>query len=266
MATTINNTTTGILTTPDNTGALAIQINGTNAIYVDTSQNCGFGFTPDGSSIIQIKAGTATTAPLELTSSAGTLMTTPDGGSIEYDGFAFYGAIQNSQRGVLLSEQFVALSSNNALSNQTGAQAMFLTGAGLTTGALSVDVGSYFFECFYNITGMSATSGSFGFALGGGATKTQFWQATGQKGTGTVSTATATTTSYNTAANTSLTANSTNTVGYAYINGFIRVTVAGTLIPQISLTVTSTPTITSGSYFKIRQMGNSTVQIQGNWA
>ena len=45
MATVINSGTTGLTITPDTTGALALQSNGTTAITVDVSQNIGIGTT-----------------------------------------------------------------------------------------------------------------------------------------------------------------------------------------------------------------------------
>ncbi len=45
--------------------------------------NVGIGTVNDGTAVLQIGAGTATVAPLEFIS--GTLMTTPDGGSMEFD-------------------------------------------------------------------------------------------------------------------------------------------------------------------------------------
>lgn len=77
----------------DNSGGMAFQtyIAGSvgERMRLSSSGNLGVGVTAP-SSILHLKAGTATasTAPLKLTS--GTLMTNPEAGAIEYDGTSFY--------------------------------------------------------------------------------------------------------------------------------------------------------------------------------
>jgi hypothetical protein len=114
---------------------------------------------------------------------------------------------------------------------------------------------------------MSASSGSFGFALGGTATIAQYWTALARKST---LTDTATTNppvySYNTAANTGLTAANTVTTGFASINGIISVTVAGTVIPQVSLGVAAAAAVGVESYFRISPLGTTSVTSVGNWS
>lgn len=165
------------------------------------------------------------------------------------------------------TEQIVVLNTAYTLTSQTAAQKLFNN---TTNGALTLPVGTYYFECFYSLSSMSATSGSFGFALGGTATSTRQWWSLAQKGTATLSTATATQSTYNTAAaNTTLATASTNTVGYAHIRGIINVTVAGTIIPQVSLGVAAAAVVGVGSYFKISPAAaaNSTTNVTiGNWS
>ena len=112
---------------------------------------------------------------------------------------------------------------------------------------------------------MSATSGTFGFTFAGTATETFIHHAFAQKNNGVAGT------TYHSindnVANTALTANTTSTAGGASISGIIRVTVSGTLIPQISLSTAAAALIYTGSYFKIRPMSDSsTVSSVGNWS
>jgi len=82
MASTLNAVTTGpggILFTGDTTGAMALQtLNGNTAVYVDTSQNVGFGTTSPQSKLMSqptgtfTAAGTISNAGLHLTSSTTT--------------------------------------------------------------------------------------------------------------------------------------------------------------------------------------------------
>ena len=204
--------------------------------------------------------GTATQAPITL--SSGTNLTTAAAGAIEYDGAAFYSTVAASSRGVVPSEQFVCLSSPYTLTSQTAAQQLFNA---TTNGALTLAPGTYRFDCLFSLTSMSATTQSFGFALGGTATFTQEWEANAAK----AALATASTSLYstfNTAANTALTANSTSTTGYAVITGVIRVTVAGTVIPQVSLGVAAAAVVGANSCFRISPLGSASAAAVGNWS
>ena len=239
------------------TGTASININGTVGATTPTTGS----FT----TVIH-SAGTATVAPIVLTS--GTNLTTAAAGAVEYDGNTPYFSIAASTRGVLPTEQIVVLTGTNTLTSQTGVQPLFDGGGGPTNGSVTLPIGTYQFECSFALTGMSNTTQTFGFGLGGAATKTFTYNAQAAKGTATaLATANPTTSSFNTAANTALTANGVGTVGIAFIKGIIRVTVAGTVIPQVSLGVAAAAVVQAGSYFKVSPLGNvSTVATVGNWA
>lgn len=198
----------------------------------------------------------------QITLTADTLTSVPSG-TIEYDGAALYATPTSAQRGVILTDQIILQQSTYTLTSQTAAQKLFNA---TTNGQVTLTAGTYGFDCFFSLSSMSASSGSFGFALGGTATVTQSFRAAAQKGTATLSTATATQVTYNTTANTALTTASTNTVGYAQIDGILVVTVDGTLIPQVSLGVASAAVVGVGSYFRIRPYGSSSVAFVGNWS
>lgn len=189
---------------------------------------------------------------------------TSTAGTVEYDGVALYATPTSAQRGVVATEQLIYLQSAYTLTSQTAAQALFNVPA---NGQVTLTTGTYRFECLYSLSSMSATSGTFGFALGGTATITQTWMATARKSTLTDTTVTnPSVTSYNTAANTSLTAANTVTTGFARINGTLIVTAAGTVIPQVSLGVASAAVVGVGSYFRISPLGTTTVTSVGNWS
>ena len=189
---------------------------------------------------------------------------TSTAGTVEYDGVALYATPTSAQRGVVATEQLIYLQSAYTLTSQTAAQALFNVPA---NGQVTLTTGTYRFECLYSLSSMSASSGSFGFALGGTATITQTWMATARKSTLTDTTVTnPSVTSYNTAANTGLTAANTVTTGFARINGALIVTAAGTVIPQVSLGVASAAVVGVGSYFRISPLGTTTVTSVGNWS
>jgi len=195
-----------------------------------------------------------------LTSDA---LATTTAGAFEYDGVAHYSTPTSAQRGVINSEQLILLQAAYTLTSQTAAQKLFNTS---TNGQVTLTTGTYGFDCFYSLSAMSAVAGSFGFALGGTATFTQFFYATAQKGAALAATATATQSSYNVAANTTLATASVNTVGYAQVSGIINVSVAGTVIPQVSLGTAAAAVVGIGSYFRIRPIGSTTVTSVGNWS
>lgn len=214
--------------------------------------------------ILNAQAGTTTIPPLQFVS--GTNLTTPAAGAVEYDGTVFYGDFAASARGALPAESLLVLNTAYTLTSQTAVQKIFNNTA---SGTITLPVGNYQFECFYSLSSMSAVSNSFGFALGGAATFTQRWWSVAQKGTATLTAATATQSTYSTAANTSLTTASVNTVGYAWIRGTISVTVAGTVIPQVSLGTAAAAVVGVGSYFKISPTsgtsGATNITV-GNWS
>jgi hypothetical protein len=140
-----------------------------------------------------------------------------------------------------------------------------------TNGAVTLAAGTYIFECFFTLSGMSttaSTSNYFGFALGGTATIAgQVWESEANKAA--LATAASAVNTVNTAANTNIGttgASNSSATGWAKIWGKIRVSASGTLIPQFSLGVAATATVGADSYFRIWPWGASTVTTVGNWS
>ena len=246
------------------TGVWAFYNAGTSSSFLGGP--LGMNTTPSGG-WIQIGAGTATRAEIVLTS--GTNLTTAAAGSVEYDGTCLYFTPFSTARSVVLEEQLVVLGTAYTLTSQTAAQKLFNATA---NGAVTLPLGTYQFECMFSLSSMSSTSGSFGFALGVGTAVigSQGWIAFAQKGTATLATATAEQVTYNTAANTALATASANTVGYAYIKGFFRVTTAGTVIPQVSLGVAAAAIVGVQSFFKVSPVSSTNAAATnisvGNWS
>lgn len=216
-----------------------------------------------------LAAGTTALAP--LTFQSGTNLTSATAGVMEYDGVIPMFTHATSERGALNTEQWICNTSTVTLASQTAAQPMFNSPAnGRVTVAGST---AYQFECEFNLTAMSTTSGSFGFAIGGTATLTsQKWWAISSKQTGSaLDTAGGTTAimSMNTAAQTALQAASIVTTGICYIRGIIRVNAGGTIIPQVSFTTVAgpvSPIVGIGSMFRLWPVGSNTAVSLGNWS
>ena len=181
-------------------------------------------------------------------------------GTFEFENPAFYMTGATAQRGAVLVDQYIFQQATYTLTSQTAAQKLFST----ANGAVTLVPGTYEFECQFSLSSMSSSSGSFGFALGGAATKTEYWWSLANKAT--LATAAAGQVTYNTAANTAIATASTATVAYARVHGVVIVTVGGTLIPQVSLGVAAAAVVGIGSFFKIRALGGAAAASSGNWS
>jgi len=155
MATTINNTTAGITTTSDTTGALAIQTGGSTAQTIGTDQSTTFTNT------VTLAAGTTTVAPLDFT--AGTNLTTQTIGAIEYDGANFYGTVDTSTgRGSIpILNQFKLLAAGTGITATATGTNYFGTTSNIPL------VASAFYEIevvfYYNVTTTNIRNFAFTF-------------------------------------------------------------------------------------------------------
>jgi len=207
---------------------------------------------------LSLAAGTTSAAPLVMTS--GTNLTTATAGAYEFDGTAFYLTAQASSRQAVSAAQWIVSNSTYTLTSTTSAQQLFNASS---AGSVTLALGTYEFDCDFALSSMSATSGSFGFALGGTAVTTQQWTATANKSA--LATAAAPQVTYNTAANTAIATASTATTGFAHIRGLVRVTTAGTLIPQVSLGVAAAAVVGANAWCRIAAIGSQTVTTIGYW-
>jgi hypothetical protein len=213
--------------------------------------------------LITTKAGTTAAAGLSLTS--GTNKTTPVGGEIEYDGVVSYFTPVLSERGVILSDQIITTQGGTyTLASQTALQKLFNSPS---NGALNVGASrTYLFDCHYDLSSMSASSGSFGFGIAGSATLTfiKWWSFANKAALATAASAQSTM-NLNSNANTTIVTATTNTVGWAHIRGIIRINASGTIIPGVSLGVAAAAVVGRDSYFRIWPYGTNTVASVGNW-
>jgi hypothetical protein len=182
-------------------------------------------------------------------------------GTLEFENPAFYLTGATAQRGAVLADQYLIQTATYTLTSQTAAQKLFNASA---NGQVTLVAGTYEFDCVFSLSSMSSSSGSFGFALGGGATFTQYWWSSANKAT--LATAAGGQVTYNTAANVAIATATTGTVGFARCGGLIIVSAGGTVIPQVSLGVAAAAVVGVGSYFKIRALGGAAATSSGNWS
>lgn len=163
-------------------------------------------------------------------------------------------------------DQYVVQKNAYTLTSQIEPQKLFNAS---TNGAITLPVGTYQFECGFSLSSMSNATGSFGFGFGGTATFTQQWTSFATKAAS-LSSAATTQSTHNTTADTSIViASSSTPTGQALIKGILSVTVSGTVIPQVSLTVAAAAIVGAGSYFKITNynpISSATNLLVGNWS
>jgi len=189
-----------------------------------------------------------------------------DGTSAAGNAYAFPGGSASEQN--VLVEQFIALTGTNTLTSTTAIQALFDS---VNNGALTV-VGStsYWFECLFNLSSMSGTSGNTKFDVLGAGTATissVAWSAMGADATtpGTAAAVGGSFTATNVSSGNIMNA-ATGTAMYALIKGILRINAGGTIIPSIGLTTAAAAVVGINSYFRISPIGSNTVQTKGNWS
>ena len=115
---------------------------GADKLIFDANGNVGIGVVPTGLDLLELGAGTTSKAPLGFTS--GSLITSPDAGSVEFDGNNFYMTVDTSQgRNVnLAAQQFYLSAAGSAL---TGATQNFF---GANSAASLAAASTYDIECY----------------------------------------------------------------------------------------------------------------------
>lgn len=250
---------------------MAVLLNdGTTLIGSNSSNGSGAKLQVNGgttSTWMQLSAGTSSKSPLKFTPTGAVLETSPTAGDVEVDSNSIhYGNTGDTNyRGVIPMEQFLMMLGTRSLTSTTSLQALF---GGTTPDTLYVKGSTtYFFECLFYLSGMSATSGNCGFNIIGAGTATfssASFYVTGFDSSNLTSAATGTGVYVNTSSTTNnIVAGATGTSFAALIKGVIRVNSGGTIIPSINLTTAASATVNNNSYFKITPIGDNGVVYAG---
>lgn len=241
----------------------------TNHIF-NTTGNNGFGVSSP-TAAMHLRAGTATSPPLQLTS--GTNLSTATAGAVEYDGTALYatGTIA-SGRGVVLTPSMVRINTTRTkATNNTNLEGIF--DAANDSLALVANT-LYYFRGIYNLTTSISTSArvlQIGFIFSNTQQDINYTAFVNPNGTtynqtfGAVQSNTAGVTQVSTGGSTAAQLYSVLVEGWFKSNA----TTGGTLTPAFTQSVAGTtvaPTANAGTWLMIQPMGavTSTV-IAGNW-
>lgn len=197
---------------------------------------------------------------------AGTPLTTAEDGAIEFDGNVFYATSDPSNRGYIPVRHFIRADADRTLSNVSTSQAIFNSP---TNGRLTLEVGTYLIDGLIYINTMSGTSGNALLSLIGAGTATLGTQLVYVYGADVAAgTANATSGSTLQASNTSpasaVTAGAATAVTFV-IKGTFEVTVAGTIIPSLSLVTATAAVVKAGSYLMYERIGTTSVVSVGQW-
>ena len=162
------------------------------------------------------------------------------------------------------AEQFTALTAAYTLANNTSAQKLFNATA---NGAVTVKAATtYFFECEFDLTGLSASAHTLQFSLGGTATYTSC-RYTAETSTGAAATPAGWLTSVsNVATAYTITTSVSTTTAQARLTGVVRVSGGGTLIPSVTqVTASAAAVVGVNSWFRLIPAVAGTVTTAGNW-
>lgn len=217
---------------------------------------------------VTLSSGVASSAPLVFV--AGTNLTTPVAGAVEYDGTCFYLTQTSSARHIADTHQLMTSSTTYALTSaSTTPQKLF---NGTTNGALNIAGNrTYLYECQFTMASVSTAGINVGFGFGGTAVVTRNAYigiakkaATDVAGAVNIMYSTLATPS-TTAAGSLVPATSGQSV-VARVSGKIVIDTSGTLIPQVVQAAgTTAATIGTDAYFRIWPIGSSNVTNVGHW-
>lgn len=160
-------------------------------------------------------------------------------------------------------EVFARQAAQRTLINDTSMQKIFDVSA---NGAVTLSVGLWRIEAYLHLLSMSATSGNAAFSLVAG---TAVLAAVGMQAVGVDASPTTVNTMYGiytitlaTAA--SMVAPGTSTGMGVRIQGLVRVTTAGTVIPSVQLVTAAAATVEAGTMFHARRIGDDNATL-GTW-
>ena len=216
---------------------------------------------------LSLAAGTATAGEAPLKLAAGTLLTTAEAGAIEMDANAFYATTDAGNRGVIPVEHIIRANATRTFTSNTSQQAIFNSP---TNGTLTLETGTYLFECLVSMDTMSATSGNGKFSLNSGGTATlgtilyQLYGMDAALDTLTAISGVSETTATQAATNHSTAG--TGTVTTFLVKGTFEVTAAGTIIPSYAQTTAAAAVVKIGSYFKCNRIGDTSLVSIGQWS
>ncbi|MEK9157690.1 MAG: hypothetical protein AAB638_00720 [Patescibacteria group bacterium] len=181
------------------------------------------------------------------------------------DANTIYGTTDIGNSGAIPVMNLIIQDANYTLTSTTSEQKLFNVSA---NGRLTLETGTYLFECVSSISSLSATSGNGAFDIlgaGGATIGTVLYHSVGVDGnTATAATQTGSTMIQGQSPASMQTAGTGTTWNFR-LKGTFRVTVAGTIVPSVSLVTAAAGVVRAGSYFSCYRIGSSSLTSIGKW-
>jgi hypothetical protein len=184
-----------------------------------------------------------------------------------YDGAAWNSIVVIPEATEVNPPSWIRLASDYTLTNTTSAQKYFNT---TSNGAVTLPVGTYEFEWLVMLDQMSTTSGNAEFNILGAGTATVElvgMSTSGKESSNPENIATLSGQASRTVLTDepSVTAATTDAM-HLFLIGIFKISAEGTMIPSVRLTTgVSSCLAKSGSYFKVKKIGESGVNYTGAW-
>jgi len=232
---------------------------------IDANGNVGIGVTPVGTGLLELKAGTATVAPLEFNS--GTNLTTPVAGAVEYDGTIMSATSNtNFRRGTIPLTNYTSGTGTTLGTNTESTLQVLLPAANDT---ITLSIGTYFLDTTFIVTrGASTTSATARLnILGTGNAAGNFSGMSLSAPTSGGTTGAFSFDGVNINVSNVLTAASTTSGGVYQITlrGLLKVTTSGTIIPQYNLSanINGAGTVAKVLYLRLQQIDTQSAAAFG---
>ena len=221
---------------------------------------------------LKLTSGTNSLAPLSFGTTSLSVLSNQTGGTVEYDGFVFYGTpnisstnTTNVGRGIIQTPAIYYVNTATSIASSNTEQKLL---QGLTTGGIHLSAGSYEVDALIYLTNSGATTTSHGisFRLSGLAgstatvTSSNLLTITNILGAAANGTSVSTTFLNTPTTVTQLASAVTTKDQVVLLKGTIRVGAAGILVPSIQFTTNApggTTTLAPGSYIKFSPLTSS---------
>ena len=210
-------------------------------------------------------AGSATAGSWPKFAAGSTLLTTPEVGAIELDANCLYATTDAGNRGIIPVRHIIRANATRTFTSNTLAQTIFTSP---TNGRITLEAGLYRVGGLLNFTGMSATSGNLLLNLLGAGTATigsWLWHAWGVDAAAATAAAEGGEANVTSSSPASVVVAGTGVVLTVSIDGTFAITVAGTMIPSITMVTASASVLSVGSFLTFERIGSTGMVSVGQW-
>lgn len=177
----------------------------------------------------------------------------------------FYTGVQKLMEFINAGTHFIRQAAARTLTSSVAEQKLFDS---VTNGRITLETGTYLFDCQFVITSMSATTGNAAFDILGAGTATLadvlYHAVGGDSATGAAGAAQGGSTMVAAQTAASLVTGATATALGAHLKGTFECTGAGTIVPSITLVTAAAGVVAAGSFFRCERIGAINMVSKGS--